>query len=756
MQLRSIKQKIALAAGLCLAATAALLVVYGLFSARSTQSFVQENVTRLIEKSTQQGLQAEALSQAGVIQGELQVNLDTARTLASTFAELKAEWNKSGGAGGVSLRETLSGILLKVLQDNPKFLGTYSAWEPNALDGRDAEFAGANQDGHDPTGRFVPYWNRDESGKIARQSLVEFESQETHPNGVRKGGWYLGPRETGKESVLDPFPYIVQGKQEWLTTLSVPVVVGGTFMGVAGTDLRLNFLQDLSRKVAANLYDGKAEVVVVSNMGLIVADSADPKRIGGPVKALLGNSADQVVQAVRSGESLVDMGKGEKLVSVLAPIELGRTGKPWAVLIRVPSEVVFAEAHALDTALGGKAQESVVWQIGVGLGVSAAALLLIWFFAGSIVRPIRKAADFAESVAEGDFSKELDVRQRDEIGVMADSLRTMVENLKAKIHEANEQSRQAGIKAEEAALAKAEAEEAQRQAERAKAEGMLAAANKIQGVVEVITAASEDLAARVEQANRGSEHQVGRVTETATAMEEMNASVLEVAKSASDTAGSSDGAKLKAQDGASIVDQAVRGIGQVRDQALELKTDMDTLGRQAADIGRILDVITDIADQTNLLALNAAIEAARAGEAGRGFAVVADEVRKLAEKTMSATKEVGDAIHGIQSGTTKNVANVDRAVQTTEQATELARKSGAALAEIVKLIDSASDQVRSIATASEQQSAASEEINRSIDEIRTISSETAQAMVQAARSVSDMAEQAQVLRRLVQEMQSQG
>jgi len=200
----------------------------------------------------------------------------------------------------------------------------------------------------------------------------------------------------------------------------------------------------------------------------------------------------------------------------------------------------------------------------------------------------------------------------------------------------------------------------------------------------------------------------------------------------------------------------VKGIKEAEGQALRLKTNMGVLGAQAEGIGRIMNVISDIADQTNLLALNAAIEAARAGEAGRGFAVVADEVRKLAEKTMAATKEVGDAISGIQHETRNNIENVDKAVSSIEEATDLANQSGESLAEIVKMVDTAADQVRSIAAASEQQSAASEEINRSIEEVSTISSETSQAMIQAAQAVSELAQQAVVLQGLIEGLQNGG
>jgi methyl-accepting chemotaxis protein len=301
----------------------------------------------------------------------------------------------------------------------------------------------------------------------------------------------------------------------------------------------------------------------------------------------------------------------------------------------------------------------------------------------------------------------------------------------------------------------AEAQAAKEQAEGAKAEGMLDAAKRLKDVVVIVTSASEQLSTQIEQSSRGSEEQVRRVDETATAMAEMNATVLEVAKNASLAAHTAELAKSKAEDGSQIVRKVVEGIENVLHQAQEMKDDMGNLGLQAQGIGNIMNVISDIADQTNLLALNAAIEAARAGDAGRGFAVVADEVRKLAEKTMTATKEVGDAIQGIQDSAKKNIANVERSGKTIEHTTNLAVKSGEALLAIVTLVESASDQVRSIATASEQQSATSEEINRSIEDVSRISSETSDAMGRSSSAVSALANQAHVLSHLIEEMHSE-
>ncbi len=264
-----------------------------------------------------------------------------------------------------------------------------------------------------------------------------------------------------------------------------------------------------------------------------------------------------------------------------------------------------------------------------------------------------------------------------------------------------------------------------------------------------MASAAEELSAQIEQANQGAQEQNNRVQETVTAVEEMNATILEVARNAGETAGNAVAARDKAREGAALVEDVVAAVDKVRQAADKLKTNMHGLGEQAQGIGAVLGVISDIADQTNLLALNAAIEAARAGEAGRGFAVVADEVRKLAEKTMHATKEVGQAINGIQHGTADTVTMVEQASAAVEQATALAKRSGDALGEIVAVVETAGDQVRAIATAAEEQSATSEEINRAVEAISRIASETAQAMGQSAQAVTELAAQAHELNTLV-------
>ena len=284
---------------------------------------------------------------------------------------------------------------------------------------------------------------------------------------------------------------------------------------------------------------------------------------------------------------------------------------------------------------------------------------------------------------------------------------------------------------------------------RTKNEKIAAVAAQAVGIAREVAASAGVLATQVEDAANGARMQSARATETAAAMDEMNAASTDVARNAAEAADSAAAARTRAAEGAGSVTRLVDAISAIRTRTEELESFMGDLGQRTDAVGSVLGVISDIADQTNLLALNAAIEAARAGDAGRGFAVVADEVRKLAEKTMQATHEVGGAIRAIQDGAARSIDGARQAGEAVRESVGLARESGDTLDRIVTIVTGTADQVGSIATAAEQQSAASEQVGRAVGEVNQVAARTAEGMERAESAISGLAAQAEELQRLI-------
>ncbi|WP_419785430.1 bacteriohemerythrin [Pseudodesulfovibrio sp.] len=368
-----------------------------------------------------------------------------------------------------------------------------------------------------------------------------------------------------------------------------------------------------------------------------------------------------------------------------------------------------------------------------------------------LLAPMHQLANFARSVSEGDMDRKFSTSTRYELKVLADTIMTMIKGMRERTAEAQEQAHQAHAKS-------LEAEEAMKQASAGEEHvgklltALQNASSQAEDISHRALDAVNELTREVDLVARGVEVQHDRMMETATAMEEMNSTVAEVARNASHAAVNASASHEKATTGAEGVRRAVASIGQIEKRILDLKDTMHRLGEQASSIGKVLGVITEIADQTNLLALNAAIEAARAGEAGRGFAVVADEVRKLAEKTMDATKEVEKVIISIQEAAMENVKAVEAAAEDITRSTEASNEAGRFMEEIVAIVEETAGQVDSIATASEEQSATSEEINRAVSDVNTIAADSAEGMRRSAENLASITALVSELDATVQKM----
>ncbi|HLC41344.1 MAG TPA: methyl-accepting chemotaxis protein [Methylomirabilota bacterium] len=335
------------------------------------------------------------------------------------------------------------------------------------------------------------------------------------------------------------------------------------------------------------------------------------------------------------------------------------------------------------------------------IAICGTVLLVSFALSRLVIRPIREAQERVRDIAEGegDLTKRLHEGSSDEIGDMARGFNAFLERLHRMVFQLAQTSGR-------------------------------------------VASASEELAVSAGDLARGAEEQSAKSAHVASAVEEMSASVVEVAKNASGAAQAAKEAAVVAQRGGEIVARTVSGMEAIAKSVEHVGGIIRALGKRSDQIGEIVSVIDEIADQTNLLALNAAIEAARAGEQGKGFAVVADEVRRLAERTGKATKEIAEMIRAIQAEANGAVESMDSGQGEVRAGVELANQAGRALTEIVGMVERVTAQVQQIAAAAEQQSTSSEEISSNVEAVATIGRQAlvgVQGTAQAAGELSHLA-----------------
>jgi len=346
----------------------------------------------------------------------------------------------------------------------------------------------------------------------------------------------------------------------------------------------------------------------------------------------------------------------------------------------------------------------------VSLGILIAAIILALFMAakmaGTILLPIRKIADAIESMSGGDLTIRINMFRKDEIGEIATHFNAFAEKLWHTFIQFSKGS-----------------------------------------IVASSTAMLLDNAAR--QMTSGIEETVVQVNSVATASEEMSTTSSEIAQNCVSATKSSEKASSAAVVGEKVITETVSVMDRINGIVKSSAKTVDSLGERSDQIGEVINLIDDIADQTNLLALNAAIEAARAGEQGRGFAVVADEVRKLAERTTEATKQISQTIKAMQTETKQAVVSMEEGVKEVEIGTQDARRSGDALKDILKQINMVTSEISQIAVASEQQTATANEIAQNIQHVSGAMEETARSVSENAQAASQMAGLSAELKKLI-------
>ena len=473
----------------------------------------------------------------------------------------------------------------------------------------------------------------------------------------------------------------------------------------AGTLTKEEAQKQAAERIAAMRYDG-SNYLWINDLG--------PKMVMHPLKPEL-NGTDLSANKDPNGKALFvemaqvcrDKGKGfveyawakpgsAQPVPKISYVELYQ---PWGWVIGTGIYIDDVTAHVRHI------------QIGIGIAllvILAVSILLAWLVSRTVTGPIKAVVDTIRDIAqgEGDLTRRLPILGKNEIGELSEWFNTFI--------------------------------------------------GKLHGIICQVSGSSLQLASSSLQLQQTTKQMIESIaqlssqsTSLATAGEEMSATSGDIANNCHQAAGNAGGATRKANQGAAVVGQSIAVMTSIAERVQNAASTVDALGVRSEQIGAIIGTIEDIADQTNLLALNAAIEAARAGEQGRGFAVVADEVRALAERTTRATKEIGEMIKAIQKETKDAVTSMEQSVTQVEQGTSHASESGRSLQEILDIINDVTEQISQIATAAEEQTATTREISSNVMNLNDLAKQNDHALHETAVAANDVSRQAEELRELV-------
>ncbi|MFM4821572.1 methyl-accepting chemotaxis protein [Aeromonas hydrophila] len=676
----SVQGRITLIAGCCLVASAGALVASSLFSAANMQDQVLTSTTAEAQSAAENWMKAMGSEQAAKVTSYLDEAYFRATLLGQGIL-----FQRKNAADNFGSSETLRTAVNQQLHDaaasSDNLLGVYAVFEPDQLDGEDSNYHGSSALGSNDQGRFSTYWARVD-GKIEPE--VQNESVLADESPTAAGGveneWYRCSIRGKALCLLEPYLDDVGSQKVLMTSVTVPLLEQEKLLGMVGVDISLTALQSLVKEMDQELYEGQGKVLLVSSQGRVAGVDGFDVTLGSPLGQQYQTLAGELLGWLGQGQVSSRWSPDGTLLQTFVPVKMRGTEQKWGIYIELPRSVVLASALQLQDDLSGQASRSVMTQLLIGGLISAVALICIWLMAHQIVAPIRAVVARLKDIAsgEGDLTQRIELRRDDEIGELAKWFNSFLNKLQSTI-------------------------------------------SQVIDTVAGTRASAEQAASVAERTSAGMQAQYQEVDLVATAFEELSATALQVAGNANSAVAAANQADTAAQEGKYVVADTQEAMRKLMAVISDAKPVVEHLSANSENINDILVVIQGIAEQTNLLALNAAIEAARAGEQGRGFAVVADEVRNLAGRTQNAIVEIQTLIGQLQSGTEAVV----KAIMTGHSQADLTLTkvdlSVSVLEQIIHAVATIHQMNEQIARAAQEQSGVADEINRNVSNIRDVS-----------------------------------
>jgi methyl-accepting chemotaxis protein len=565
-------------------------------------------------------------------------------------------------------RNGVKDLVRSALAANTQISAMYAQFEANGYDGQDK--ANINNKAHSTeTGSLEIYWLRD-GGQIIYSAVddsTEKYLDDKNEYGVREAEWYLCAKDTLSPCALDPYLYEIEpGNSALMTTLSVPVITADKFRGLVGIDINLPVIQQWLNQQSKAFYNGKSQLSLISQRHLIVASSEFPTQLGKSF-----SSVSPTLKKVLENAELTVLEDENWYVKV--PVVIKDANVEWQLLVTVPTNVALAPLINMRDTASGALNSELTRNTWLAVVMLLLAISLVYIMARSISRPIEDVSQAIQMLAtnEGDLTQAININNHLELIHVSAGLNQFLEKLRDMI---------SALKLE--------------------------AQNLSHQVLK--------LDSKTNSMRHSTDQQEVNLDSVAAAINQMAAAANSVSALADDTAKSSNSSVALLAETQVTFRTNVNEVIELSAQMQKSQKQISEVANKTADITSIVSTIQSIAEQTNLLALNAAIEAARAGEQGRGFAVVADEVRNLASRTQSSTQEISNLIGNLQTEVTIAVTSLGQIQQSVEGTVAKTQGIFAQLSEVMERINAINNSAAQVASAANEQSQVSEHINQRV------------------------------------------